>query len=349
MKLIAAVITGILVLGLSGCARMSVQVDILDRRGLSAEEALESRVGWSSSQHELASSRGEYARRLEIILDALTAQYRILVAKTETTAEDMDEGLQSARRSVGAALSRLAAERDGASRRYQRALLLRASQRQREMKISNDEFALALSRWDAFYAKIEHTFDGDAKAIAVLQSSLRGLQAGSRLTQAGKMQLDLLTAGQGLFDDPYAAFVVNAPESNWKGLYNRAHGSGVGGNTDLAIKMEGPGMFTVKGLKQDGSKLAQASLQTLKQGVRMVGVAYGLPLGALAPSLPAAPDVGAVLAPLAELSPPGLSRRATVDLLDRVLDEQGALASASPAQRRVALERIAAELPAAFP
>lgn len=106
-------------------------------------------------------------------------------------------------------------------------------------------------------------------------------------------------------------------------------------------------MFTVKGVKQGSSKLTQASLQVLKQGVQLVGAAYGVPLSGLT-SKPVA-TVGALAGQASGLveavTAPALSRRATVDLLDSLLAERGALEAADASERRKALDRIAGLLP----
>ena len=52
------------------------------------------------------------------------------------------------------------------------------------------------------------------------------------------------------------------------------------GNTDIAIKMETVGSFTIKGLRVDASKVTEATFDVLKQSIRMVAAAYGVPLPA---------------------------------------------------------------------
>jgi hypothetical protein len=333
----------LLLLSLAGCARMSVQVDVFDRRGLAPEDALEATVGLAASQHAIAVAQDQYARRQALILKALGGYYQVLVGKGVIAPDDLPGYLRTAQTKLSLALAELAAARDAASQRGQRAQLQSGDARQREFRTAMDEFTAADLRWEQFYAQVQTEFDGEVQALA----DLRLLEARRKLVEPGKLRLDLLTAGLGLFDDPYAAYLVNAPEQYWQGVYNRAHGSGVFGNTDLAIKMEGPGMFTVKGVKQGASKLTQASLQVLKQGVQLVGAAYGVPLAGLASKPVAA--VGDLAGQAGELveaaTAPALSRRATVDLLDALLAERTALTAADAGERRKALDRISALLP----
>lgn len=339
----------LLLLSLAGCARMSVQVDIFDRRGLAPEDALEATVGLAASQHTIVAAQDGYARRQVIIVRAIGDYYQKLVGALVIAPDDLPGFVSKIRIRVSTELAKLAAARDAAGQRAQRALLQTGEARRREFRAAMDEFTGADLRWEQFYAQVLSEIDEDVQSQNDLSHLTKShlLEARLKLVEPGKLRLDLLTAGLGLFDDPYAAYLVNAPERYWQGVYNRAHGSGAFGNTDLAIKMEGPGMFTVKGVKQGASKLTQASLQVLKQGVQMVGAAYGLPLAGLSNKpVAAVGDLAGQAGELVEAATvPALSRRATVDLLDALLAERGALAAADAGERRKALNRIAAQLP----
>lgn len=337
----------LLLLSLAGCARMSVQVDIFDRRGLAPEDALEATVGLAASQHTIVAAQDGYARRQVLIVRAIGDYYQKLVGALVIAPDDLPGFVSKIRIRVSTELAKLAAARDAAGQRAQRALLQTGEARRREFRAAMDEFTGADLRWEQFYAQVLAELDGQAEPETELAADLSLSEVRRNLAESGKLRLDLLTAGLGLFDDPYAAYLVNAPERYWQGVYNRAHGSGAFGNTDLAIKMEGPGMFTVKGVKQGASKLTQASLQVLKQGVQMVGAAYGLPLAGLSNKpVAAVGDLAGQAGELVEAATvPALSRRATVDLLDALLAERGALAAADAGERRKALNRIAAQLP----
>lgn len=80
-----------------------------------------------------------------------------------------------------------------------------------------------------------------------------------------------------LVDDPNASVVLYAPESCWSAQYGKANGYGYFGNSDIAIKMEGPGNFVVKGLRLDASKMTQALFKGLNQGLMLLTSAYGVP------------------------------------------------------------------------
>lgn len=85
----------------------------------------------------------------------------------------------------------------------------------------------------------------------------------------------------GLFDDPNADLIVYAPEEAWKGVYNQAYGYGSFGNTDIAIKMESPDRFTVKGVRLDASKITTATFTSLREVMRTVAAANGVPLNGI--------------------------------------------------------------------
>lgn len=80
-----------------------------------------------------------------------------------------------------------------------------------------------------------------------------------------------------LVDDPNASVVLYAPKSCWSAQYGKANGYGYFGNSDIAIKMEGPGNFVVKGLRLDASKMTQALFKGLNQGLMLLTSAYGVP------------------------------------------------------------------------
>ncbi len=85
-----------------------------------------------------------------------------------------------------------------------------------------------------------------------------------------------------MLDEPTAWVVVYSPNDCWEKTYGRASGTGWFGNTDIAIKMDAPGSFVVKGLRLDAAKMTEALFKGINQGIQMVAEVYG---GAIAPAL----------------------------------------------------------------
>jgi hypothetical protein len=87
-----------------------------------------------------------------------------------------------------------------------------------------------------------------------------------------------------LLDDPRAASVVYAPDEQWKGRFNQTVCRGSGGNTDCAVKMEGLGDFTLKGVRLDATRITQATFTVARQTIQTVAAVYGIPLPAPSPA-----------------------------------------------------------------
>lgn len=97
-----------------------------------------------------------------------------------------------------------------------------------------------------------------------------------------------LTSGRlegDLIDDPLASLVVFVDDKLWssadqkgmrKGQYSHAYAKTRWGNSDVAITMEGIGHYSIKGVKLDASKVAEASFKVLSQSIKLVGAIYGI-------------------------------------------------------------------------
>ncbi len=119
--------------------------------------------------------------------------------------------------------------------------------------------------------------------------------AAARLETAQSLR-SLVGSGY-LLDSPYAYAVASAPENAWAPMYNRAFGSGILGNADIAIKKTHQGDFTVKGLTFDPSDVARAASKLTTQAVVLAAQIAGVPV-----KLPAAPAAGTPGAALAQSS-----------------------------------------------
>jgi hypothetical protein len=113
-----------------------------------------------------------------------------------------------------------------------------------------------------------------------------------------------LIGGAGILDDPRAASVVYAPPEHWKGSFNQTVCNGWFGNTDCAVKMEGLGDFTLKGVRLDATKITQATFSVARQAIQVVAAVYGVPVPKSQPTPTATGSQGnEVQAPLEMTSP----------------------------------------------
>lgn len=110
-------------------------------------------------------------------------------------------------------------------------------------------------------------------------------QVRPQVAAAAKQSQAILVAESGfippelsIFDDANASLVINAPNRYWRGEYNRAFAAGDGGNTDIAIVMQSPGSFSVKGLRNDTSKITAATFNVLKTSLVIATSAAGAPV-----------------------------------------------------------------------
>jgi hypothetical protein len=101
--------------------------------------------------------------------------------------------------------------------------------------------------------------------------------ASNQVTGAVAEALPSLSSND-VFNDPYASIVINAPSNYWEGVYNRTFGVGTLGDTDIAVRMESVGDFTIKGVRDDASKITSASFQGVQQAVKLAAAIYGVPL-----------------------------------------------------------------------
>lgn len=339
---------------LGGCARLNVTVDVYNRLGQSAQDAAEAQAANLALQHQAAVKTGHYSLRKQALDEGLSSLVDKLVGARLIPKSSRAASSAAYFATVDKMVETLIADRDDAARTVAQAEAYYGTARTRTYQRALHQFAKADEAWTASWKRLRGDVDIDIEegrdnvkitVDEVIRANPAVRTAITNLEQlAAKPRQDLLTAGLGLFTDPFASRIVTAPEKFWRGEYNRAYGTGIVGNTNLAIQMEGPAMFTVKGLKQDSSKLTKASLQVLKQGVQMVGAAYGLPVGAVQGTAvkPAVSAVNSVTPtsfadPLASVTP--LTRGETAKLLGDILSQRQAL-EGSPAAREAALDGI---------
>jgi hypothetical protein len=124
----------------------------------------------------------------------------------------------------------------------------------------------------------------------------------NNLTNSGLIQ------GAGIGDDVRASTVVYAPSENWNGKFNQTVCSGWFGNTDCAVKMDGLGDFTIKGVRLDAAKITQATFSVATQTIQMAAAIYGFPV-------PKNQAPGDSPSPLEEVSPVKRQREAETAIM----------------------------------
>ncbi|GAB3661420.1 hypothetical protein GCM10028791_35940 [Echinicola sediminis] len=105
--------------------------------------------------------------------------------------------------------------------------------------------------------------------------------------------------GASISSDRYASLIAKAPGKYWrkykanvdirdpdykektrgiKARYNKTAVRTFFGNADIAVKMESPGSFTVKGVRMDAGESIKTSFKVLNQGIKYLTYASGVPI-----------------------------------------------------------------------
>jgi hypothetical protein len=112
--------------------------------------------------------------------------------------------------------------------------------------------------------------------------------------------------GNSIIEDPLAALVAQAPNKYWRrfksdfNIIKDDPGTGAKslkvakvnktvvrtfmGTTDIAIKMDAPGIFVIKGVRLDADEAIKASFKVLNQGIKYLAYANGVPVNSPAGS-----------------------------------------------------------------
>lgn len=104
--------------------------------------------------------------------------------------------------------------------------------------------------------------------------------------------------GESIYSDQFSYLITRAPNKNWrkyksnvnlssdegrgignlKARYNKAKATTFFGNSDIAIKMDNPGTFTIKGVRMDANESIKTSFKVLNQGIKYLGYSAGIPI-----------------------------------------------------------------------
>lgn len=92
-----------------------------------------------------------------------------------------------------------------------------------------------------------------------------------------KRNLKSIIPGQSLSNSDYAYAVMSADDHQWQEKFNHAKGNGRFGNSDIAIKLDSSGNFTVKGMQFDPSTVATIAAKVGTQSLLIATQLAGVP------------------------------------------------------------------------
>lgn len=286
----------LLLVTLPACTTLDVKVEIFNPSGITSEDALESTVKREAASHAYLMKTDFYSRTaLDLktqVADFLTYLSSVQCPDKSKVIADGDLPIftSKAKISVEKAIGEAVAARNQGMTILRQAETINKGDRSPNLSNSLAHFSAANKALLDLSINFEQAFETNTKQlIACLNQKptspnldlLNKVITSQRKTQTAiEQKVESLTGGGHLFDDPLAPIVIAAPDKFWKGVYNETSALGTMGNTDIAIKMETVGSFTIKGLRVDASKVTEATFDVLKQSVRMVAAAYGVPLPA---------------------------------------------------------------------
>jgi len=350
---------------LIGCSsKMSVQVDIFDPKGLDANDTLQASVNREAALHVYLLNGGFYAKTKANLKDQMRDYLEFLAQPKIAIVShvDIEKLFGKAANTIDSAVGNAVEKRN---RGLEKTRVAASIEDDKKKKIAFESalelFSSATQELTDLRSKVKKPYDG------LLKKHLEQLhmQKEPDLEMINKISFNIndtdavfeknvrsLTGGLDLFDDPLASYVISAPDKYWQGIYNKAQASGTIGNTDIAIKMETVGTFTIKGLRLDASKVTEASFEILKQSVRMVAAAYGVPVPGgkhsseiQPPGQPNATSPTNVILNVDQLKQSAerkrqLSRIAALSLLDIIIVERNNLLSEDGLKRQRAISRV---------
>ena len=347
-------------LAATGCAHLKVEVAMFDASY------------WSSPEKVVPAKiarRVAWARSVEFYLDRDDRKARVakdiaaLVPAQLASASDVGKYQEVAGREIDDAYGRMKA---GLEQAYQ---LVRQAQSTSPpdaalLERADEAYSAAIAEFPALRRTIEKELHlmpegaqaGPAKAAAGAASEAARALAEAQAEKKATLGNDLestppgLIGDAGILDDPHASDVLYAPDERWQKTINRTLCDGYFGNTDCAVKMEGIGSFTIKGVRLDAAKITQATFSAASQTIQVVAAAAGVPrstggdgqgkgAAGAAPSSPQ-PDVAAARSRRQQAEATLLRLRLTrLAILDAIAGEQRAIAG-TPADRDAAVRRL---------
>jgi hypothetical protein len=284
-------VAAILTLVMTGCATMTVDVRILNREYLDSLPALVARVQNTEAAVRAKLARNEFAVKEQELLALIDhwespqlpvgdlgkrfkAELKATVIKQFAQAKNLYiQGVDAA----------------GAAREINDAKAPESHVADMEIaKTQEDASAHPLDRREA-YTRAAAKFRAADTTLLELPSLVGELLAnagvsgpldnGTSASAVVEKEVAGLIGGHGLLEDALASVIVDAPDAQWNGKFNRAYGTGGLGNTDIAVVMQGLGDFTLKGVRVDASKITSAAFDAVGSTIKVVAAAYGVPSG----------------------------------------------------------------------
>lgn len=274
---------------LPGCSSsLGVQVDIFDLKGVTADDTLQATMKREAAKHAHLSRTNHYSNvsadlqsqvkaHIQFLSDEIAIMTEKQARKNEADASTkVKEKITSAQQTRDAALQDLRTAESTEKPADKRNLLMSAShQFETANRVLNDLRSDILKIYGGPLQVYLKSIDSERKFDSTKFDRIVAMTNASE--SASEKNLQSLTGGLDLLDDPLAPVIIGAAPQYWKGIFNKTDAFGTVGNTDIAIKMETIGTFTIKGIRLDASKVTEATFDVLKQSVRMVAAAYGIP------------------------------------------------------------------------
>jgi hypothetical protein len=281
---------------MSGCTTLGVKVEIFNPLGVTAEDTLEATAKREVANHSNLLHTNFYSKTAVDLKSQISEFLKFLSSvqcpdkKPVMATGDLPRFTVIAKSHVENTISAVVKERNEGLNLLRQATGMKKEEKKLPLASALDKFSSANKMLADLSAKSQQSYDDTIKAFNVCLKqtdsppnleTLNKIMTRKRETETSlEQRVDSLTGGVHLLDDPLAPMVIAAPDEFWEGVYNETQAFGTMGNTDIAIKMETVGSFTIKGLRVDTSKVTEATFDVLKQSIRMVAAAYGVPLPA---------------------------------------------------------------------
>ncbi len=357
-----AVLLGLSLLGLAGCAQMTVKVEIFDGAFWASPHYVDSVSVASIVDMSQAIRDGRYQAKRDAVKTAVT---NALVDMARTPQARMSEAdISRISETIGKNIDK---RYDAAASKFEEAFTIvrqtyrETSQMVREQALAQAGrlFGEAVNLLVGLEREISVGIRGALNPAAQVQAGIEAVvkserEAAAVKSEAAAVKLERevaniqegLIGGGGILDDPRASVVVYAPDRYWLGRFNETVCVGTFGNTDCAVKMEGLGSFTIKGVRLDAAKITQATFTVARQAVQTVAAVYGVRLPAAAPAAaagageaaPSPPEIESPRRQQREAAAALLQQRmARLTMLETIIAQREALGSADDPTRARAI------------
>ncbi len=344
-----------------GCSSLSVRVDIVN------PSVVEAHVDQVLLRDALPFVRAQNDLTVDGVLDAafddhrnfyksLAAEYRTEAA-TKTVAEEKADLLAMADSLVGDFAIALQPPYDEARARLKRLNAeIRAIDAKEAFPEKEAQMVARLRERDRYLDNFINMIARDTEgAVSLTVERLgadirdRAEDLRSKLLLKARAEQRALIGVLGLVESSEAYRVVTADDTSWHEDFDRSFGRSRLGDMNLAIKMETPGIFTIKGVTFDPSEVARVASKVTTQALVFSAQLAGVPLktktfAASETTTSAATSSGELEAAASQQAQrdaiTGDRRDAFLALANTVLAEQEVIKSGSAAQRSAAIKNI---------